>query len=88
MAEVLISDCCLLGQVEVLQEEALLRQQEVQTDGLLLAGLQKEIRPLLQQNSSHEHMVSTAQVNKLSTSILSEAPSSLSAIKPHPQSLL
>lgn len=77
----LISDCWLLGQVEVLQEEALLRQQEVQTDGLLLAGLQKDIRPLLQQNSSQEHTVSTAQVSKLSTSI--EAPSSSSAIKPN-----
>lgn len=56
------SDCCLLGQVEVLQEEALQRKQEVQTDSLLLAGLQKEIRPLLQQNGSHELIVSTAQV--------------------------
>lgn len=60
-AEMFTSDC-LLGQVEVLQEEALLRQQEVQTDSLVFAGLQKEIRLLLQQNSSHEHLVSTAQV--------------------------
>lgn len=57
------SDCCLVGQVEVLQEEALLKQQEVQTDNFLLAGLQKNIRPPLQQNSSLEHIVSTAQVN-------------------------
>ncbi|XP_044045280.1 TNF receptor-associated factor 5 isoform X5 [Siniperca chuatsi] len=49
------------NKVEVLHQEAQLRQQEVQTDSLLLAGLQKKIRPLLQQNSSHEHIVSTAQ---------------------------
>lgn len=54
--------CCLHGQVEVLQEEALLRQQEVQTDSLVLAGLQKKIQPVLQQSSSHEHVISTAQV--------------------------
>ncbi|XP_036961915.1 TNF receptor-associated factor 5 isoform X1 [Acanthopagrus latus] len=61
MLLVLRSNAHLEQQVEVLQEEALLRQQEVQTDGLLLAGLQKDIRPLLQQNSSQEHTVSTAQ---------------------------
>ncbi|XP_070841484.1 TNF receptor-associated factor 5 [Chaetodon trifascialis] len=61
MLLVLRSNTHLEQQVEVLQEEALLRQQEVQTDSSLLAGLQKEIRPLLQQNSSHEHIVSTAQ---------------------------
>lgn len=53
----------LLGQVEVLREEALLMQQEVQTDGLLLAGLQKTIRPLLQQKDGRELTVSAAQVN-------------------------
>ncbi|XP_070684369.1 TNF receptor-associated factor 5 [Pempheris klunzingeri] len=61
MLLVLRSNTHLEQQVEVLQEEALLRQQEVQTDSLLLTGLQKEIRPLLQQNSSHEHIISTAQ---------------------------
>ncbi|XP_076584050.1 TNF receptor-associated factor 5 [Chaetodon auriga] len=61
MLLVLRSNTHLEQQVEVLQEEALLRQQEVQTDSSLLTGLQREIRPLLQQNSSHEHIVSTAQ---------------------------
>ena len=46
----------------VLQEEALLRQQDVQTNTILLAGLQNKIRPLLQQSINHEHIVSTAQV--------------------------
>lgn len=63
VSEVFTSDCRVPGQVEVLQEEALLRQQEIQTDSLLLAGLQKKMRPLLQQNSNHEHIVCTAQVN-------------------------
>ncbi|XP_031153005.1 TNF receptor-associated factor 5 [Sander lucioperca] len=61
MLLVLRSNTHLEQQVEVLQEEALLRQQEVQTDSLLLAALQKKIRPLQQQNSSHDHMVSAAQ---------------------------
>ncbi|XP_051238121.1 TNF receptor-associated factor 5 [Dicentrarchus labrax] len=61
MLLVLRSNTHLEQQVEVLQEEALQRKQEVQTDSLLLAGLQKEIRPLLQQNGSHELIVSTAQ---------------------------
>ncbi|KAF3852631.1 hypothetical protein F7725_005986 [Dissostichus mawsoni] len=43
------------------QETALLRHNELQTDSLLLAGLQKKIRPLLQHNSSQEHIVSAAQ---------------------------
>lgn len=58
-----VSDGCLLGQVEVLQEEVLLRQQEVQTDSLLLAGLQEDMGPLLQQNGSHECVISAVQVN-------------------------
>ncbi|XP_039671673.1 TNF receptor-associated factor 5 isoform X2 [Perca fluviatilis] len=61
MLLVLRSNTHLEQQVEVLQEEALLRQQEVQTDSLLLAALQKKMRPLQQQNSSHEHLVSAAQ---------------------------
>ncbi|XP_074485892.1 TNF receptor-associated factor 5 isoform X1 [Sebastes fasciatus] len=61
MLLVLRSNTHLEQQVEVLQEEALLKQQEVQTDNFLLAGLQKNIRPPLQQNSSLEHIVSTAQ---------------------------
>nr|XP_046233053.1 TNF receptor-associated factor 5 [Scatophagus argus] len=61
MLLVLRSNTHLEQQVEVLQEEALLRHQEVQTDSLLLADVQEEIRPLLQQNSSHEHIISTAQ---------------------------
>nr|XP_020514021.1 TNF receptor-associated factor 5-like [Labrus bergylta]XP_020514022.1 TNF receptor-associated factor 5-like [Labrus bergylta]XP_020514023.1 TNF receptor-associated factor 5-like [Labrus bergylta]XP_020514024.1 TNF receptor-associated factor 5-like [Labrus bergylta] len=61
MLLVLRSNTHLEQQVEVLQEEALLRQQEVQVDGLHLAGLQKKIGPLQQQTSSHEHIVSAAQ---------------------------
>uniref|UniRef100_A0A3Q0SHX3 TNF receptor-associated factor n=1 Tax=Amphilophus citrinellus TaxID=61819 RepID=A0A3Q0SHX3_AMPCI len=61
MLLVLRSNIHLEQQVEVLQEEALLRQQEAQTNSLLVAGLQKQIRPLLQQSSNHEHMVSMAQ---------------------------
>ncbi|XP_029316601.1 TNF receptor-associated factor 5-like isoform X2 [Cottoperca gobio] len=61
MLLVLRSNTHLEQQVEVLQETALLRQQEVQTDSLLLAGLHNKIRPLLHQNSSHEHVVSAAQ---------------------------
>ncbi|KAK2817561.1 hypothetical protein Q5P01_025752 [Channa striata] len=61
MLLVLKSNSHLEQQVEVLQEEALLRQQEVQADSLLLAGLQKQVRPLLDQSSSHERIVSTAQ---------------------------
>ena len=49
--------------MEVLQEEALLRQRDVQTDSLLLTGLQKQIRPLIQESNSHNHIISTAQVN-------------------------
>lgn len=60
MLLVLRSNTHLEQQVEVLQEEALLMQPEVETDSLLLAGLQKKIRPLLQQNS-REHIVSAAQ---------------------------
>lgn len=61
MLLVLRSNTHLEQQVEVLQEEAQLRQQEVQTDSLLLTDMQKKIRPLLQQNSSHEHIISAAQ---------------------------
>uniref|UniRef100_A0A7N6BKR5 TNF receptor-associated factor n=1 Tax=Anabas testudineus TaxID=64144 RepID=A0A7N6BKR5_ANATE len=61
MLLVMRSNTNLEQQVCLLKEEALLRQQEVQTDSLVLNGLQKKIRPLLQQSSSHEHIVSTAQ---------------------------
>ncbi|KAK1886452.1 TNF receptor-associated factor 5 [Dissostichus eleginoides] len=61
MLLVLRSNTHLEQQVEVLQETALLRHNELQTDSLLLAGLQKKIRPLLQHNSSQEHIVSAAQ---------------------------
>nr|XP_020475958.1 TNF receptor-associated factor 5-like [Monopterus albus] len=61
MLLVLESNTHLEQQVEVLQEGALQRQQEVQTDSLLLAGLQRRIRPLLQQSINHEHVVSAAQ---------------------------
>ncbi|XP_068582927.1 TNF receptor-associated factor 5 [Cebidichthys violaceus] len=61
MLLVLRSNTHLEQQVEVLQEEALLMQPELETDSLLLAGLQKKIRPLLQQNNSREHIVSAAQ---------------------------
>ncbi|XP_031719139.1 TNF receptor-associated factor 5 [Anarrhichthys ocellatus] len=61
MLLVLRSNTHLEQQVEVLQEEALLMQPEVETDSLLLAGLQKKIRPWLQQNNSREHIVSAAQ---------------------------
>ncbi|XP_018545111.1 TNF receptor-associated factor 5 [Lates calcarifer] len=61
MLLVLRSNTNLEQQVGVLQEEVLLRQQEVQTDSLLLTGLQKKIRPLLQQSSHHENVISTAQ---------------------------
>ncbi|XP_034535361.1 TNF receptor-associated factor 5-like [Notolabrus celidotus] len=61
MLLVLRSNTHLEQQVEALQGEALVRQQEVQTNGLLLAGLQKKMVPLLQQSSSHENAVSAAQ---------------------------
>ncbi|XP_037327880.2 TNF receptor-associated factor 5 isoform X1 [Pungitius pungitius] len=61
MLLVLRSNTHLEQQVEVLREEEALMQQEVQTDGLLLAGLQKTIRPLLQQNQDQELTVSAAQ---------------------------
>ncbi|XP_040001095.1 TNF receptor-associated factor 5 isoform X2 [Xiphias gladius] len=61
MLLVLRSNTNLEQQVGVLQEEVLLRQQEAQADGLLLAGLQKKIQPLLQQSSCHERSVATAQ---------------------------
>ncbi|KAM6940971.1 TNF receptor-associated factor 5 [Lycodopsis pacificus] len=61
MLLVLRSNTHLEQQVEVLQEEALLMQPEVEKDSLLLTGLQKKIRPLLQQNNSREHIVSAAQ---------------------------
>ncbi|KAM6939644.1 TNF receptor-associated factor 5 [Xenentodon cancila] len=61
MLMVLKSNTHLEQQVEVLQEEALLREQQIQADSLVLTGLQKQIRPLLQQNSNHDHIVSTAQ---------------------------
>ncbi|XP_035493832.1 TNF receptor-associated factor 5 [Scophthalmus maximus] len=63
MLLVLRSNSDLEQQVEVLQEEALLRQQDAQTDSLLLTGLQKRIQPLLKQSSCHEHAVSSAQRN-------------------------
>lgn len=52
-----------MGQVEDLQEEALLRQQEVLHDSSLLAGLQEDIGTLLEQASSHEQRISTVQVH-------------------------
>lgn len=61
MLLILRSNTHLEQQVEALQGEALLRQQEVQTNSLLLAGLQKKMVPVLQQSSSHELMVSEAQ---------------------------
>ncbi|XP_068444789.1 TNF receptor-associated factor 5 [Clinocottus analis] len=61
MLLVLRSNTHLEQRVEVLQEEALLMQQEVEADGSLLAGLQERILPLLQQNISCEHKVSAAQ---------------------------
>uniref|UniRef100_A0A3Q3MW60 TNF receptor-associated factor n=1 Tax=Mastacembelus armatus TaxID=205130 RepID=A0A3Q3MW60_9TELE len=61
MLLVLRSNTNLEQQVEVLQEEVLQRQQEVQTDGLLLAGVQRKIQPLLQQSSEHEYAISAAQ---------------------------
>lgn len=61
MLLVLRSNTHVEQQVEVLQEEALLRQREVPTDSLLLAGLQNGIRPLLQQSNNHEHIISSAQ---------------------------
>lgn len=62
-AYVFTSDFCLLGQVEVLQEEALLRQRDANNDSLVVTGIQHQIRPLLKQSSSHEHIISAAQVN-------------------------
>ncbi|XP_028266680.1 TNF receptor-associated factor 5 isoform X2 [Parambassis ranga] len=61
MLLVLRSNTHLEQQVEVLQEEALLRQRDANTDSLLVTGMQQQIRPLLQQSSSHEHIISTAQ---------------------------
>ncbi|KAG7460558.1 TNF receptor-associated factor 5-like, partial [Solea senegalensis] len=61
MLLVLRSNDHLEQQVEVLQQEVLLRQQEVQADNLLLAGLQKKIRPLLQQTDIQECDVSASQ---------------------------
>uniref|UniRef100_A0A3B5B2L5 TNF receptor-associated factor n=1 Tax=Stegastes partitus TaxID=144197 RepID=A0A3B5B2L5_9TELE len=61
MLLVLRSSTHLEQQVEVLQEEALLRQRDIHTDSLLLAGLQNRMKPVLQQSSSHEHIISTAQ---------------------------
>ncbi|XP_061582145.1 TNF receptor-associated factor 5 isoform X2 [Cololabis saira] len=61
MLMVLQSNTHLEQQVEVLQEEALLREQQIQTGSVVLTGLQKQIRPLLQQSSNHDHIVSTAQ---------------------------
>uniref|UniRef100_A0A3Q4H2P9 TNF receptor-associated factor n=1 Tax=Neolamprologus brichardi TaxID=32507 RepID=A0A3Q4H2P9_NEOBR len=61
MLLVLRSNTHLEKQMEVFQEDSLLMQQEVQTDTLLLTGLQKQFRPLLQLSSNHEHAVSMAQ---------------------------
>lgn len=52
-----------MGKVVDLQEEALLRQQEVLQDSSLLAGLQEDIGHLLKKASSHEHKISTVQVH-------------------------
>lgn len=52
-----------MGQVEDLQEEALLKQQEVLRNSSLLAGLQEDNGHLLEQASSHEHKISTVQVH-------------------------
>ncbi|XP_029014083.1 TNF receptor-associated factor 5 [Betta splendens] len=60
MLLVMRSSVSLEQQVELLQEEALLRGQEVHAD-LVLAGLQEEIRPLLQQSSSHQHVAAALQ---------------------------
>uniref|UniRef100_A0A3Q3AZ57 TNF receptor-associated factor n=2 Tax=Kryptolebias marmoratus TaxID=37003 RepID=A0A3Q3AZ57_KRYMA len=46
--------------VEALQEKALRKQQELQTDELL-TGQQKQVRSLLQQSSNIEHTISTVQ---------------------------
>lgn len=54
----LLSRC----QVVFVQKEALLRQQEVQTDTLLLSDLQEQLGSVLQQSRSQEHIVATAQV--------------------------
>ncbi|XP_034417064.1 TNF receptor-associated factor 5 isoform X1 [Cyclopterus lumpus] len=61
MLLVLRSNARLEQRVEVLQEEALLLQQDVQRDSSLLAGLQKKIPPLLRQNDSEHIVVSAAQ---------------------------
>ncbi|KAM9314461.1 TNF receptor-associated factor 5 isoform 2-T2 [Pholidichthys leucotaenia] len=61
MLLVLRSNTQLEQRVELLQEEVLLREQEVQTDGLLLADVQEQLRPLQQQSSSQEQLISTAQ---------------------------
>uniref|UniRef100_G3Q7M3 TNF receptor-associated factor n=1 Tax=Gasterosteus aculeatus TaxID=69293 RepID=G3Q7M3_GASAC len=81
MLLVLRSNTHLEQQVEGLREEALLMQQEVQTDGLLLAGLQKTIRPLLQQKDGRELTVSAAQVNTYQDSyILGRFPAFLKVV--------
>ncbi|XP_004572683.2 TNF receptor-associated factor 5 [Maylandia zebra] len=61
MLLVLRSNTHLEKQMEVFQEDSLEMEQEVQTDTLLLTGLQKQFRPLLQLSSNHEHAVSMAQ---------------------------
>uniref|UniRef100_A0A3P9L5T9 TNF receptor-associated factor n=1 Tax=Oryzias latipes TaxID=8090 RepID=A0A3P9L5T9_ORYLA len=58
---VLKSSAHLEQQVVFVQKEALLRQQEVQTDTLLLSDLQEQLGSVLQQNRSQEHIVATAQ---------------------------
>uniref|UniRef100_A0A673CEQ3 TNF receptor-associated factor n=2 Tax=Sphaeramia orbicularis TaxID=375764 RepID=A0A673CEQ3_9TELE len=61
MLLVLRSNVDLEHQVELLQQEALLKQQEVHADSVLLTGLQNQTRPLLQKSNSHEHNVTTVQ---------------------------
>ncbi|KAF6718911.1 TNF receptor-associated factor 5 [Oryzias melastigma] len=58
---VLKSNAHLEQQVVFVQKEALLRQQGVQTNTLLLSDLQEQLGSVLQQNRSHEHVVSAAQ---------------------------
>ncbi|KAM3865345.1 TNF receptor-associated factor 5 [Diretmus argenteus] len=61
MVLVLRSNTKLEKQMEALQEEVLLKQQEIQEECFLVDGLENEVRPLVQQSSRHEQMVSTAQ---------------------------
>lgn len=61
MLMVLKSNIRLEKQMENLQQEALLRQQELQMEGLRFDGLQSEIEQWDQQSSRHDQMISKAQ---------------------------